>query len=62
MHSALTRAVRGREDLGVLTAAAADVDVAGANGVAPKRYSMAASLEVVLTWPQAVMPLALPQQ
>ncbi len=47
MHSALTRAMWGKEDLGAITAAAADEDIAGAREVAPKRHSMAASLVVV---------------
>jgi hypothetical protein len=44
------------------TAAAADKDVEGASKVAPKWQLMEASLVVVLSRPQEVMPMALPQQ
>jgi hypothetical protein len=50
------------EDLQASTAAAADKDVAGANWVAPKQQLMEASLAAVLSQPQAVMPMALPQR
>ena len=52
----------GAEGLQALTAAAADEDVAGTSMVAPKRQLMETSLAVVLSRPQAVMPIALPQR
>ncbi len=52
----------GTEGFQASTSAAADKDVAGASGVAPKWQSMEASLAVVLSQLQAVMPMALPQR
>jgi hypothetical protein len=52
----------GWGDSGALIVAAADADVAGTSKIAPKWHSMVASLEVVLSRPQAVMPLALSQR
>jgi hypothetical protein len=54
--------MRGAEGLQASTAAAADVDVAGASEVAPKWQLMEASLGVVLSQLQTVMPMALPQR
>ncbi len=61
MHSALTRAMWGEENSGALTAADANAYIAVASKMAPKRHSVAASLEVILPRPQAVCPWLYPR-